>query len=226
MSFDKNGYKVIKNVVSKELLDFVCDYFTLKSKVYDTMIEYNHISPYTEDWGTRKDEQVLGSYSLYGDPAMETLLEKIKPVLEKHVKLDLVETYSYARIYHRGKELKRHKDRDECEISTTLNLGGDPWPIFIEPDKTLGAVVEIDGERKYLSANKPGIEICLKPGDMLAYKGCELEHWREPFEGNKCLQVFLHYNSIKKFGTKTKYEKRHHLGLPRYTYFFKKDVSN
>ena len=47
MSFDKNGYKVIKNVVSKELLDFVCDYFTLKSKVYDTMIEYNHISPYT-----------------------------------------------------------------------------------------------------------------------------------------------------------------------------------
>ena len=77
---------------------------------------------------------------------METLLEKIKPVLEKHVKLDLVETYSYARIYHRGNELKRHKDRDECEISTTLNLGGDPWPIFIEPDKTLGAVVEIDGE--------------------------------------------------------------------------------
>ena len=29
-------------------------------------------------------------------------------------------------------ELKRHKDRPSCEISTTLNLGGDPWPIFID----------------------------------------------------------------------------------------------
>ena len=23
-------------------------------------------------------------------------------------------------------------------------------------------------------------------GDMLVYSGCELEHWREPFEGNTC----------------------------------------
>jgi hypothetical protein len=28
--------------------------------------------------------------------------------------------------------LRRHKDRPSCEISTTLNLGGDPWPIFID----------------------------------------------------------------------------------------------
>ena len=35
-------------------------------------------------------------------------------------------------LYKQGDELKRHKDRPSCEISTTLNLGGDPWPIFID----------------------------------------------------------------------------------------------
>jgi hypothetical protein len=29
---------------------------------------------------------------------------------------------------------------------------------------------------------------------MLVYKGMELEHWREPFDGKDCAQVFLHYN--------------------------------
>ena len=39
-----------------------------------------------------------------------------------------------------------------------------------------------------------GVRVDLKVGDMLLYSGCDLEHWREPFEGNVCSQVFLHYN--------------------------------
>ena len=34
--------------------------------------------------------------------------------------------------------MKRHKDRFACEISTTMNLGGDEWAIYIEPDKNIG----------------------------------------------------------------------------------------
>ena len=34
--------------------------------------------------------------------------------------------------------LKRHKDRFSCEISTTMNLGGDPWPIYLEPSGEVG----------------------------------------------------------------------------------------
>ena len=31
---------------------------------------------------------------------------------------------------------------------------------------------------------------------MLIYSGCELEHWRNKFEGDtECIQVFLHYNT-------------------------------
>ena len=34
----------------------------------------------------------------------------------------------------------------------------------------------------------------LEEGDAMVYKGCEVEHWREPYnEGTKLAQVFLHY---------------------------------
>ena len=52
--------------------------------------------------------------------------------MEKHTGLKLSETYSYARIYKKGDVLHRHKDRYSCEIST-LNLGGDDWPIYLDP---------------------------------------------------------------------------------------------
>ena len=34
---------------------------------------------------------------------------------------------------------------------------------------------------------------------MLIYKGCDLEHWREPFKGEVCVQTFLHYSTDKNF---------------------------
>ena len=50
-------------------------------------------------------------------------------------------------------------------------------------------------------------------GDMLIYQGCELEHWREAFEGENCGQVFLHYNDASK-AEENKYDGRPFLGLP------------
>ena len=65
-----------------------------------------------------------------------------------------------------------------------------------------------------------GVKIDLKPGDMLVYRGCDLEHWREPFEGDSCTQVFLHYNNLKTKGSEENlFDRRPHLGLPP---FFKK----
>ena len=52
---------------------------------------------------------------------------------------------------------------------------------------------------------------------MLVYSGCELEHWRKKFNGNECIQVFLHYNDCKTKGSKDNlFDKRPHLGLPSY----------
>ena len=58
-----------------------------------------------------------------------------------------------------------------------------------------------------------GTPIQLKPGDAIFYRGCKLEHWREPYQGNNHAQVFLHYNDNNgKF--KRLYDMRPELGLP------------
>ena len=184
----------------------------MKRQVARTLFDTRYISPFTTEFGVWNDEQVPNTYSHYADIAMETLLLKMFTIMEKTTKLKLNPTYSYARIYKAGDILHRHKDRFSCEISTTLNLGGDPWPIHLEPKKNVGIP---DGKKITTHSNNKGISINLKPGDMLVYKGMELEHWREEFQGDNCAQVFLHYNNQKsKDADKNIYDKRKHLGLP------------
>jgi len=212
MSFEKKKYIVIKSAISKELADFAYQYFLLKRKVARSLFDNNWIPPFETMFGVWNDKQVPETYSHYADILMETLLEKVKPIMEEKTQLKLLPTYAYARIYKKDDILKRHKDRMSCEISTTMNLGGDPWPIYLEPNKNVG----IPGENgcTFKSTN-PGIKINLEPGDMLVYSGCILEHWREKFEGDNCAQVFLHYNNIETQGETNKYDGRQHLGLPK-----------
>ena len=212
MLFKKNKYSVLKGAISKELADFVYKYFQNKRNVARVLFDSRYISPFTEYWGIWADHQAPNTYSHYADIAMETLLTEVKPVMEKHTGLKLSETYSYARIYKTGDVLHRHKDRFSCEISTTLNLGGDPWPIYLEPKKNVGIP---DGKKITVSSNNKGVRVNLKPGDMLVYRGMELEHWRKEFQGNDCCQVFLHYNDQKsKNADQNVNDRRPHLGLP------------
>ena len=212
MSFQKNKYCVIKEAVPKDIATFVYNYFLLKRQVARTLFDERYISNFTEEWGTWADQQVPNTYSHYADIAMETLLMRTLPIMEKKTGLKLYPTYSYARIYKPGDVLRRHKDRFSCEISTTMNLGGDDWPIYLEPNPKKGGVKPGVG---YVSDNTKGVRVDLKPGDMLVYSGCELEHWREKFKGKECVQVFLHYNNRKTPGAKDNmFDKRPHLGLP------------
>ena len=138
MSFKKNKYVVIKEAVPKDIANFVYNYFLMKRQVARTMFDERYISQFTTEFGVWNDEQVPNTYSHYADIAMETLLLRTQPIMEKKTGLKLYPTYSYARIYKPGDILHRHKDRFSCEISTTLNLGGDPWPIHLEPKKNVG----------------------------------------------------------------------------------------
>ena len=190
------NYKVVKQVVSFELANFLYNYFLLKREAVDYM--------YSNNWtydngmlGTWKDQQIPNTYSIYGDPAFDTLLMKVLPVMKHETGLDVIPTYSYARIYKKGDILHKHKDRPSCEISTTLSLGGDPWPIFLE-----------------------GKQVDLDVGDMLIYEGCKLEHWREPFKGEHCGQVFLHYNNKKgEFKDINIFDGRDKLGTPNWKHY-------
>jgi hypothetical protein len=123
------------------------------------------------------DKQVPNSPYGYGDPAFDGLLEYLRPRIEGRCGLRLLPTYSYFRLYARGAVLKRHRDRPACEISVSLNIGqlpSEPWPL-------------------YVMGNSASYGAMLAPGDALLYRGIDCFHWREPFQGSRLVQVFLHY---------------------------------
>ena len=214
--FKKKKYTVIRKAISKDLAVFIANYFRMQKQVYDTCRQARYFSPFENIIGhyESENEQIPNTYSQYANIAMETLMLKCQPEMEKVTGLKLYPAYTYARIYKKGDELKRHKDRFSCEISTTMNLGGDKWPIYISPNENVGVA---DGKKITNVSKAKGIKVNLEPGDMLVYRGCELEHWREKFKGTECVQVFLHYNDRKTPGAKKNmFDKRMHLGLPNW----------
>ena len=212
MSFKKNKYQVIRGAISKEVAALAYTYLQISAEAANWMLNNGVTHQGNPLLGRFNDVQVPGSYAKYSDRLMETLLVKTIAVMQKKTGLKLVPTYSYTRLYRKGNILRRHKDRPSCEISTTLNLGGDEWPIFIDPT---GSDNVIDEYKEIHKPNAPkGIEVNLKQGDMLIYSGCELEHWREPFQGKLCGQVFLHYNHADgQFAKTNLYDKRPMLGI-------------
>ena len=214
MTFKTKKYQIIKQAIPYDLANFIFNYFLLKRDAVDFMYQNNIIYD-NGMFGTWSDKQVPNTYSHYADMVMETLMMKVLPKMQQETGLQLIPTYSYARLYKKGDILKRHKDRPSCEISTTLNLGGAPWPIFIDGT---GSNNVIDEYKNIHKPNAPkGTKVLLEVGDMLVYSGCELEHWREPFEGDICGQVFLHYNHVNgPFANKNMFDGRPKLGLPSF----------
>lgn len=194
--FKKQKYQVVKGIISKDICNFVYKYLIVQAAAVKDLYDKRIASPglFT---GIFTDSQVQGVYSKHGDWAMDTLLAMTITPIKKYTGLDLIPTYSYTRLYTNGSTLARHKDRPSCEISVTLNLGGEQWDFYLD------------------SKDNKEIKVKLSPGDILIYSGCELKHWRKKFEGNICAQVFLHYNDINgPFKIENTYDKRQMLGVP------------
>ena len=201
-NFMRDNYAVVKEFISYDMANLAYTYFQNKRTVANIIQSSNQISPFDDSWGTWKDEQIPNTYSHYGDMLMDTLLARSINTMSSVTKLDLIPTYSYARIYKHGDVLHRHKDRPSCEISATLNLGGDEWPLFLDPTGEIG---------------NEGVQVNLKPGDALIYKGTVVEHWREPFAGYECGQVFFHYNDKSgPFKESNIYDGRQFIGVPKW----------
>ena len=215
ITFKKDKYQLIKGAVSKEICDMAYRYLQISAEADHWLLKNNATHERNPLVGDFKDQQVPNSYAKYADRLMETLLIKTIPVMEKKTGLQLVPTYAYCRLYKTGNILNRHKDRQSCEISTTLCLGGDPWPIFIDPTGSNNILSGSETTTVVKPDAPKGIPYTLTPGDMIIYSGCELEHWREPFQGKLCGQVFLHYNHANgRFAKTNLYDKRPILGIP------------
>jgi hypothetical protein len=138
------------------------------------------------------DGQVPDTPCAYGDFIMEGLLISLLPEIEHASGLALSPTYSYFRVYKHGDSLARHTDRPSCEISLSLCLGfeqEESWPFWIE------------GPGGAASVN-------LAPGDAVLYRGMDLPHWRERFEGQRQAQLFLHYVDQNGPYTEWRFDKR------------------
>lgn len=132
---------------------------------------------YARSTGAGADHLVPGAPAGYAHPCMERVLQQLLPTIEGATGRTLFPTYSYFRVYREGNTLPPHKDRPACEISLSLCLGYEgatDWPLWLE------------------GADGPAAA-SLRPGDGVLYRGIELKHWREPFQGKAAAQVFLHY---------------------------------
>lgn len=169
------SHKIIKNVLSKEICNFLLPYYVLKKNALLTYIDDHNISPFDKSHGTFGDKQSSNkSYCAYSDTAAETILALSQSKIEKELNKKLIPTYSYMRLYEKGEVLEKHQDRFSCELSGTIFIGGEKWPIYLE----------VDGET---------IEINLEQGDMLIYEGAKYSHWRDELKQNTCTQIFVHY---------------------------------
>lgn len=157
--FQRNGYLFVPGLFN------TASYFTVLKKLSEI------------GKGNKNDKQVPGSVSYYKEPIFEKLLIHLLPQIEKLTAYQLYKTYSYARYYHLGEELKPHTDRHACEITVSLTLGyqRQTWPIWL-----------LDRQQEKRS-------FTLEAGDAVIFKGIELQHWREINTYGDCGQVFLHY---------------------------------
>jgi hypothetical protein len=123
----------------------------------------------------KKDQQVPRALSFWGDSTLDAFLVTIMPEVEHAAGCELLPTYCYARLYVAGDELKRHRDRQACEVVATVHLGhaGDepPPPVRFAPDHAVHQ----------------------RPGDAVIFRGDQLDHWRDPFAGTNFGQLFVNY---------------------------------
>lgn len=137
---------------------------------------YNKFINYCIEENLPGDIQAENSHAVYNYIDFLELLCERTPQINHFLGEPVLPTYTYARVYKEGSDLKIHTDRDACEISLTIHLAGDTeWPIYIK------------------KPNGEEVALNLKSGDAMLYLGCEAEHWREQFQGQEYVQVFLHY---------------------------------
>ena len=171
--FDQDGYLFVSNAVS-DPENLYCPppvdnegqrLIGIQKYIRNNKIEYDPV-----------ESQVNGALARYNHPSYKPAHQLILKLIEQILQMDLLPTYFYDRFYYEGQELSRHKDRPSCEISATLQISTNregAWPIWFQ--------LSDDSEKS----------VSMKNGDMVIYKGCEREHWREPLQSK--------YGKVKKF---------------------------
>jgi len=130
MSLGLTNFKIVRGMLSGELLDFLGYYAYDRANSPDA----------------KPDDQVPNTPALYDDPAMAVLLHSRLYDMKQLTGVDLIPTYAYLRVYKNGDILHRHTDREACEYSVSITLkreyDDEIWPLCLETDKTYKVELE------------------------------------------------------------------------------------
>lgn len=125
-----------------------------------------------------KDPQVPNSDCWYGDKedgdgdfVGVSMLDYYQPLAEEIFQVKLQPANSFCRLYSNGMVLDKHKDRKDIHYTATLPIWFDKeWPLNI-------------GEKK----------VTLSVGDICFFQGTNVIHWRDAYDGNEHMDLFLHW---------------------------------
>ena len=143
-TLEDNNYIVIRNFISKD-------------RALNLFLEYANYCKNNDVEGDSQCPNCFGTYDCI--PFLELLCEKT-PVISHVIEETVLPTFTYTRLHKNGSILKKHSDREACEITLTLHLHGDQsWPIWIETPS---------GEE---------VSVNLESGDAMLYLGKKAPHW-------------------------------------------------
>lgn len=161
-----NRYTVLRNMIPQPLLTGLQRYISdLRSQGYLR----------------RGDRQVPGRLNIKNNPAISIVHLAIGSFLEQALRRPLISSMGYLSIYLSGAELHRHKDRpqNEWNVSVMIDRAG--------PEELARACPLKLGIQNGVK------EIHLEPGDLVAYSGTQVPHWRDPVPAGQELTVCTYH---------------------------------
>jgi hypothetical protein len=166
------GVQHIEGIISEEQRLVI-------EKIIDQKFQEQQMS---NEWDNTMYRNSVGLPSI---PELQPFYEYLTPLMESETGLKLKPANSYARIYFNDSSLKPHIDRDNLDLTLSIqikNATGYEQPLYAK---------SYDGKSAH--------ESVLADGDGLMVKGKDLEHWRPDIytiEGGYLTCLFLHWEII------------------------------
>ena len=120
-------------------------------------------------------------YAAHREPLAEWIHQIVAEALAPAFSVPVKPSYSYLCVYKGGATLDRHTDRPQCEFTVSLcvdaSTGGERWPLYVESpvDEAL-------------------VEVHLRVGDAIIFKGRELPHFRRDLpSGESFTSILFHF---------------------------------
>lgn len=168
-----SGLNYIEDVIPKEMLEIVQNYYEKTFKAYP--------------FGDRQSQR----FKCRNEPLSRMLHVELHPLIERIVGDALIPTYTYVSFYVHGSNLPPHTDNPDCEFTVSLVIDFDEnWKIFIDstkqPKKHKGRYGDFEP-----SETCQGI-LC-GVGSCVLFDGTDHVHFRENFPGTFYRVLLLHY---------------------------------